>query len=169
MRKSDGTIIAEVKELGYHVMSFRKKRKIDKGGGVAILFKKNIVVVNYQSFEHIECTVKTNDGLKRFVNVYYPGYSQKHRYTVKHFTSEFSNYLDELTSKPGDIYIVGDFNIHIERLFANSPEPSTIKAIRTLTTFYQLIIYSNMSTFLLIEVVVPLTWLFPVNLVTSKI
>ena len=122
LRKSDGAIIAEIRELGYNTLCYRKSRKIDRGGGVAVLTKSNIKIErvprkkNFSSFEHIECTMKTNSGILRFVNVYYPGYSKKHKFTVKHFTEELSVYLDEVISKPGDCIIVGDFNIHVEKV-----------------------------------------------------
>ena len=123
LRKSDGAIIAEIKELGYDTYCYRKSRIIDKGGGVAILVKIGIKMkkvprrINYSSFEHIESTLKTNDGTLRFSNVYYPGYSAKHKFTVKHFIEEFSQYLDDVVSRPGDLIIVGDFNIHVHNIF----------------------------------------------------
>ena len=72
LRKSDGAIIAEIKELGYEIFCYRRARNIDKGGGVAILVKMGIKLkkfprrINYSSFEHIEGTLKTNEGTLRF-------------------------------------------------------------------------------------------------------
>ena len=75
LKKSDGAIISEIKEYGYHTMMFSKPRK-NWGGGVAIIYKSNLNVdrvpnkIKYKSFEHIECVIRTEREVFRVANIY---------------------------------------------------------------------------------------------------
>ena len=58
VRKCDGPIIKQVKEYGFKFISYRKSRKIDWGGGVAVIFKEGLKLnkiksESFNSFEHI--------------------------------------------------------------------------------------------------------------------
>ena len=64
----------------------------------------------------MEITLETHTKLLRFVNVYRTPYSKRHRYTVAHFLDEFEQYLHVLKGKNGIPILLGDFNIHVEKL-----------------------------------------------------
>ena len=99
LRKSDGNLLTDIREYGYEVISQRKSRRLDLGGGVALLYIKslrvqNVKSQNYASFEHIECKVATDKGPMCFVNIYRPEYSSKNRFTVKRFLKDFTELLN---------------------------------------------------------------------------
>ena len=119
IRKSDGHLISEIKEYGYNVLTYRKPRKLDLGGGVMLIYKENLRVsdvktIRYGSFEHIMCKVMTDDGPFGFVNLYRPEYSKKNRYTVNKFLSDFSKLMSEVMEESYPYFIMGDFNLHVE-------------------------------------------------------
>ena len=131
VRKCDGALFKEIRDYGYDLLSFRKARKIDSGGGVGVIHKIGLRTAilkrtyNYKSFEHMSCKVFTKDGTFLFVNVYRPPYSSKNKCTVKFFLEEFSLLLQELSCMPFFCIIIGDFNLHVELLEqseANLPE-----------------------------------------------
>ena len=97
LRKSDGHLISEIRESGYNIILYRKSRRLDLGGGVALIHQKDLKIhkiktENYSSFEHIICKVITKKGLFHFVNLYRPEYTAKNRYTVQKFLTEFLNF-----------------------------------------------------------------------------
>ena len=120
LRKSDGHLLSEIKEYGYDIISYRKSRKLDFGGGVALLYKSNVKVqkvnsIQYKSFEHFHCKIITKEGPIHFINVYRPEYSAKNRFTVKYFLSEFSRlFTDDISPDNVPYYLLGDFNFHVE-------------------------------------------------------
>ena len=117
LRKSDGAKIELIKEYGFKVFLARKSRKIDLGGGVAVIFPNNRAVKlirseNYKSFEHVVCKVSTLTGHVILINIYRPDYSEKNRYTVKDFLHEFKLLLESFAANGCPIVIVGDLNLH---------------------------------------------------------
>ena len=129
MRKCDGHIIREIEEYDYKFISYRKPRRLDLGGGVAIIFKKKlklqqIKTENFRSFENISCKVITEDGPILFSNVYRPCYSAKNRYTVKKFCIEFGKFFEILCSHAVPSFLVGDFNFHLETLLISTDQIS---------------------------------------------
>ena len=120
LKSTDGAIYAQIKEHNFKVHTFRKPRKSDLGGGVAAIYKSSLKVTkarsrtNYKSFEHLECLLHTQNGLVRFINIYRPDYSSKHRFTVNAFLEEFTDYVQDVTTLPGHPVFVGDYNLHVE-------------------------------------------------------
>ena len=125
IRKCDGAIITNVKEYGYNIQTFRKKVKLEWGGGVCIIARKQLKInyikcnVNYKTFEHLACKVITDTGTILVINVYRRGYSATNKFTVTQFLTEFSLLLDDLHDKVTPIIIVGDINIHVELNVSN--------------------------------------------------
>ena len=127
LRKSDGHIISQVEEYNYKIISYRKPRRLDLGGGVAIIYKRHLKlqqtkIENFRSFENICCQVMTEKGPILISNVYRPGYSPKHRYTAKKFFSEFTNFMEKLDSYSLPTFLVGDYNFHLESIGLYSEE-----------------------------------------------
>ena len=120
LNKGDSSVMQEIKDHGYNIISQRRLRG-DVGGGVAILFKPHIVVrkckpVRYESFEYICCTVHTRDKTFRIVNIYRLQYSRKHPVTKKMFLNDFSELMEQIISLPGSLIVTGDFNYHVENV-----------------------------------------------------
>ena len=119
LRKSDGHLTSQIREYGYDIISYRKSRKLDFGGGVALLYRNTLKVQSikkstYKSFEHIACKVVTENGALNFFNVYRPEYSSKNRFTVNAFLSEFSRLLTDISCEASPCFLVGDYNMHVE-------------------------------------------------------
>ena len=129
LKSSDGAILSKIKQHGFSLCTFRKPRKSDLGGGVAAIYKSLLKVrkvprkTNYKSFENLECLIDTDNGLLRFINIYRPDYSAKHRFTTSSFINEFSEYIQDVSVLPGEPVFIGDFNIHVE----NADDNNTVK------------------------------------------
>ena len=93
MKEFDTAIINELKECG--LVLFSLPRTSREHGGLGIVYKDALKVKPvkqtksqiYKTFEFVEATMKTPQGLLRFCNIYRPPYSVKHRYTVTDFFS----------------------------------------------------------------------------------
>ena len=81
IRKCDGDKLTQIKEYGYDVFTYRKPVKLEWGGGVAIISRKDLKVnklgcnIKFRTFEHVACTVITKSGPILIVCVYRRGYS----------------------------------------------------------------------------------------------
>ena len=120
LKKSDGYIIKQIEEYGYRIISERNERLNDLGGGIATIFKKNLnfkkkTYKKTKSFEFLSVFMNTPHGKCTFTNIYYPGYSPKHKFTKASFLNEFDKLLLEELNDDGLHTIVGDFNIHFQR------------------------------------------------------
>ncbi len=122
LKEADKAILKEITDLGWSILS--NPRKHCSGGGIAILYKPDIVlksnekVTKYKSYQVMEAVLSCNTGLVRLVNIYRPPYTKKARFTESMFLEEFDDYLSGLIHKPGQPIIAGDFNIHVERRVA---------------------------------------------------
>ena len=117
--KSDTALLQEIREYGYDIYTERKSRLIDRGGGVAAIFKRNLKCKllkfdKYSSFEFLVLQVITDTGKICFTNIYYPGYSDKHKHTHNMFFSDLEDLFERLLSIEGKHIILGDFNVHME-------------------------------------------------------
>ena len=119
LKVSDKAILKEINDLGWNIMSNPRKHR--SGGGIAILFRPDILLKNndklkkYKSYQVMEVLLSCDIGMVRLVNVYRPPYSKKARFTESFFLEEFDEYLSDLALKPGIPLIAGDFNIHVEK------------------------------------------------------
>ena len=84
------------------------------GGGVALLYKRNMKLASKsswkaKSFENIEVTLTASSTVKLAV-IYRPPPSKRNKFTVGLFMTEFQDFLEHHTVKSQNIMIVGDFN-----------------------------------------------------------
>ena len=133
LRKCDAAIIEEIKEYNYSVLTERKPRKIDRGGGVAILYKSHIKIIKmkykqYPSFESISVCMDNKKDQYVITNLYYPGYSMKHRFTHAAFLSDFEDLVENVICGNRKRIILGDFNIHTK----DNSKPETLNLERIL-------------------------------------
>ena len=86
-----------------------------RGGGVALIYCSSIVLKKITlvhvpvSFEYLAVALTVNSSLITIVVVYRPPASN-----FGLFIEEFSTLLEILSTYPGRILIVGDFNIHVD-------------------------------------------------------
>ena len=118
LKKKDAAKLAEIREYGYGVISVPRPRC---GGGIAAIYRHDLhlqhnkKIERFKTFEIMEMTLKCDQKLFRFVNMYRAPYSKKHRFTESDFIDEFENYLQILKHKNGTPILIGDFNIHVEK------------------------------------------------------
>ena len=123
LKVNDNAKFAEIREYGYSILSAPRK---GRGGGVGFIFNSSTIalkrnnVSSYKSFEVLEALIRTNEGLIRLSVVYRTTQvSSKQKYAdtrLALFYQEFSDYLDEISTKVGKPIISGDFNLHVEDL-----------------------------------------------------
>jgi len=116
---------------GYDII--HKPRTRGKGGGVAVIFKKELTVKlqtsdSFLSFEHLEVTVSTGNDSIRLICIYRPPTTSRCSSSTDQFVSDFSKYVDSLATSSGQLLIVGDFNFHLDNL-ANQNSIKFIDAV----------------------------------------
>ncbi len=111
----DNVILAELKPPGYSVSHVPRK---SRGGGLAVIHRDSVPLTpiapgKYQSFESMECLMKTTPPL-RLVSIYRPPPSRTNGHTFKNFMDEIGSYFENLVVSTGMLLIMGDFNIHVD-------------------------------------------------------
>jgi len=112
----DKRTIKDITPPGY---SFLHNPRISAsvGGGVAVLhkdsllFKQTSVSVKAKSFEHIEGYMPFNSTCIRIILLYRVPPSQKNKIKQGDFLAEFTSLLEIVSTLPGKLFILGDFNI----------------------------------------------------------
>ena len=110
---SDDPVTKALLPEGYSILHNPRKRR---GGGTAVVFRDTIKIrqVNntaaYESFEVLECTIKSS-VLIRLCVIYRPPTTPPNKF----FYMEFAEYMSYIAAAPGKPLLVGDFNIHITK------------------------------------------------------
>jgi exonuclease III len=92
----------------------REDREERKGGGVAIMCKKEykpnrIKTGAYHSFEHLSVKLKSTPFFLRIVVIYTPPSS-----SIKTFLSDFGSFLEDNALSGSPFILAADFNLHWE-------------------------------------------------------
>ena len=108
-------VFKECLEYGYKL--FHTPRLHRRGGGVALLIKDGINVIQQdhhpqRSFEYMELLITTVSIHVRVVVIYRPPISKVNKFTKSQFIHEFSEFLEGLSTSSGRQLICGDFNIN---------------------------------------------------------
>ena len=108
-------VFKECLEYGYKL--FHTPRLHRRGGGVALLIKDGINVIQQdhhpqRSFEYMELLITTVSIHVRVVEIYRPPISKVNKFTKSQFIHEFSEFLEGLSTSSGRLLICGDFNIN---------------------------------------------------------
>ena len=69
---------------------------------------------HFKSFEVTGMQIKMLSGMAVILVVYRPPTSAANHASLEHFMDEFSLLLENYSTKPGSLVIVGDFNFHID-------------------------------------------------------
>ena len=70
--------------------------------------------IQTETFEH--CCVMDTKNSTRNVMVYRPPPSTENGFTKSGFSSEFDSFIEEISTLPFKLVLLGDFNIHVETL-----------------------------------------------------
>jgi hypothetical protein len=118
-------IIQELTPNGYSFMNFARDSE-HHGGGIGVLYKSSIKLTitstqwDTKFFEH--CCVKDSQTGLCFICVYRPFPSTVNKFRTSDFLEEFDNFINDITTLPNKIIILGDFNIHV-----NKPEKPEVR------------------------------------------
>ena len=110
-----GLFSQKIKSRGFELHHAHREEK--RGGGVAIMFKKQLMVKpgdastsTYSSFEYC-CIVMTMQSKRRLVLICV---YRKQEIHINTFIEEFTLFMDKTTSKGEVFLVVGDFNVWME-------------------------------------------------------
>ena len=117
----DDALVREVSEYNYGLLSAARG---SRGGGVAIVHKNGLKVKKQKvknpptTFELLEAEIG-GKGIKlsRVAVVYRPPNPGKQTL----FLDEFDSFLSTFSSKPGNLIVTGDFNVHVENSTSSFP------------------------------------------------
>ena len=117
LKSSDDVTLANIAPINYSIRSSPQENR--PGGGLAILFKKNIDVIKIlkipkTSFEVTEWHLSYQQKTTVVIGIYRPPYSKQNPVTPSSFIDEFADYLEEVAVLRGHLLIMGDFNIHVD-------------------------------------------------------
>ena len=112
-------IVGEINSSLNGYSFYHRPRKGRKGGSAAIVACSGLNVKirlpeDFTSFEYIDANVRSRDQLIQFIAVYRPPYSSKNKSTTNTFFVEFRTLLEDVTTIPGRLLMLGDFNFHWE-------------------------------------------------------
>ena len=91
-----------------------KPRLTGRGGGLAVIYRSYLKVTertipHFESFESLFFQLNLSGQTLSFLLVYRP-----HSTSLSTFCTEFSHLLADLCSRPSELFILGDFNIHVD-------------------------------------------------------
>ena len=138
LAENDPVVIGECTPPGYDFINHPRGNN-DEHGGIGVLFKKSLNLTVFptgfetSTFEHIRVADKTKSV--QFVAVYRPTPSATNGLLTSQFLTEFEQFLDYICTTPGQLVILGDFNVHVD----NPNKWDSKRFISTLSTygFYQ--------------------------------
>ena len=114
----DDRTIADITNALNDFNIIHASRKNSKGGGVAVIYRKNLTVTrnedhNFNSMECLDLHITLGSKSLRHITIYRPPPSNKNGLTVKMFFDEFSNFVQSLMVSSCRCLITGDFNLHL--------------------------------------------------------
>ena len=119
----DEHVISEMLPSGYDILHVPRQGRNSGYGGVALVYKRNMSVTlhhssltsAFRSFEHMECSVKSNGHEFLVVIVYRPPPSKKNGLKTCVFYDEWQNFLDRYSLLGHQVIITGDVNFHLDK------------------------------------------------------
>ena len=129
------TVINQLLPTGY--LFIKRNRKNRSGGGLIVIYKETLDLKKIKtstqthSFEILECSLKTKTVQYNFTLCYRPPTSKKNKYTINEFHDEFHEFMIDLSTKRKNLYILGDFNIHVNDV-SDKPARDFLEMIESL-------------------------------------
>ena len=115
----DNVILAELIPPNYKIL--HQARKHGKGGGgVAVIHRGDLSVKlcsskQYESFEHILTKLTSGSMTYHVITLYRPPPNSKNKFSNSQFLREFADLLAEIVLLNGELIVLGDFNIHVNK------------------------------------------------------
>ena len=116
--RDNSTIATITNCLPYFNITHRARA--GRGGGVCVmhhkgLISKPLILQSFTSFEYLDLVISSGSVSVRLINVYRPPTKKGHNISVRTFLDEFANLLEDFIIHPGRIFIVRDFNLHVDK------------------------------------------------------
>ena len=118
VRYKDKAVKKDITPAGFKFVHL--PRPAGRGGGIGIIHKKQLDVrlqdiTTFQSFEHMQLLIKSFGKWIRVIVLYRPPPSATNKLTTSLFLSEFTTLLENLSITSGELLILGDFNLHVDK------------------------------------------------------
>ena len=131
-----GIFTSNIKDAGYEIIHGHRDDK--GGGGAAIIYKRQLKIKKgqnqkYKSFEFSYITLSLSADWKVLLCCIY----RKQEVTCTIFCEEFESFLDDLSDQPGEMIVMGDFNVWIEE--ANDTDSKKLLTLMNAQGLSQLI------------------------------
>ena len=138
----DEVVLAELVPSAY---SIEHRPRSTRGGGVAVISRDSLAVnqqanTKWTTFEYIDCQIHTQPKI-RLVIIYRPPPVNARAETFQKFVQEFERFIEQLLLVGGELFIAGDFNVHIDDLNSNEG-----RAFLDLLTSYGLVQHTDKPT-----------------------
>jgi hypothetical protein len=120
LRDGDDPVILNLRPPGFNFTGQNRPiaKSKGRGGGLALLIRDSIPYERletraFETFESLSVRLKKTSAC--IALLYRPPPSPENGYTVNGFFSEFEEYVSSLlVAVPGNLYLMGDFNFHLE-------------------------------------------------------
>ena len=112
-REGDEHVSTELTPLG---CTFSHRSRVSgRGGGIALIYRKSIIVktvTDIESFQNMDFTVLHRKQTVRVVYLYRPPCSKKNRLINVTFNEEFGKFVCTVITSNNNLIILGDFNFY---------------------------------------------------------
>ena len=113
-------------------------RKLRRGGGLAIVHKSNIEVkcIKEDQLNTIQFAIwkaKFNNDNITLIAIYHPPYSISNPFTNTTFIEEYTEWLTEQIGSYYNLYIMGDFNIHVKNMMMDDEASAFVDSMEALS------------------------------------
>ncbi|KAK7452074.1 hypothetical protein BaRGS_00039772, partial [Batillaria attramentaria] len=118
LQNGDDAVIADLTPPTHKTVSFPRIGR--RGCGICIIFAKHLEPslshkkLAVTSYEAAETRLVFYDTSITFICIYRPPPSKVNKLTEKDFFTEFPDLLSSYSDRPGDLVLLGDFNVHFE-------------------------------------------------------
>ena len=120
---SHNMYVSQITPPGYDIYNV-PRGKGDNHGGVAVVFKEHMKVVSksdnrdrhFKTFEYCELLFTNGSKCFTLADIYRPYPSSVNKLTTAMFLEEISQFLQDCAISKGDLVVVGDFNIHLNKI-----------------------------------------------------
>ena len=112
-------------------------RKLRRGGGLAIVHKSNIEVKctkegQLNTFQFAIWKVRFNNDNITLIAIYHPPYSISNPFTNTTFIDEYTEWLTDQIESYDNLYITGDFNIHVNNTIMDDEASAFVDSMKAL-------------------------------------
>ena len=112
-------------------------RKFRRGGGLAIVHKSNIEVKcikegQLNTFQFAIWKARFNNDNITLIAIYHPPYSTSNPFTNTTFIDEYTAWLTDQIGSYDNLYITGDFNIHVNNTMMDDKASAFVDSMEAL-------------------------------------